>query len=148
MALAGIPMPGEVPPALPAPEPVVWREGRRMVVALWGEHDMSTATSVAEALAGAAALGDSDVVVDLSGVAFMDAAIVGVLLGGRNDLRSQARALTVRVPSQQARSVLGMCGLTGLIDSMPQAVRDPTGSCVTLRGSWSPGGAGGGPGPR
>ena len=144
MALARAPMPGEVPP----PEPVVWREGRRMVVALGGEQDMSTATGVAEALAGAAALGDGDVVLDLSGVTFMDAAIVGALLAARNDLRSQARALTVRVPSRQARSVLGMCGLTGLIDSRPQAVRDATGSCVTLRGSWSPGGSGGGPGPR
>jgi anti-anti-sigma factor len=119
-----------------------------MVVALEGEQDLSTATGVAEALAGAAALGDGDVVVDLSGVTFMDAAIIGALLDGRNGLRSQARALLVRVPSRPARSVLAMCGLMGLIDSRPQAVRDATGSCVTLRGSWSPGGSGGGPGPR
>lgn len=123
MALARPPMPGEVPPGLSPPEPAVWREGRRTVVALWGEQDVSTAPSVAEALAGAAASGDGDVVVDLSGVAFMDAAIVGALLQCRRDLRSQARALTVRLPSRQARSVLDLCGLAGLVDSTPSARR-------------------------
>jgi anti-anti-sigma factor len=119
MALAGFPVPDDVPSQLAPPEPVVWREGTRMVVALWGEQDMTTAVRVGEALAEGADRGDGDVVVDLSRVTFMDAAIVAALVRGRDALRARRRYLTVRAPSAPARAVLGMCGLTGLIDPGP-----------------------------
>lgn len=137
MALARSPTPGELQPGAVPPEPVVWREGRLMVVALRGEQDMSTAARVAEAIAGAAALGAGDVVVDLGGVQFMDASIVGVLVGGGNDLRSQDRRLTVRTPSPRAQVLLDLCGLDPIIDPRPEAGRDDAGSCATVPGTWS-----------
>lgn len=100
------------------PPPEVWREGARTVVALRGEQDMSTAARVAEPLADVGAVGQGDVVVDLSQVLFMDAAIIGVLIGARNALRSQSRDLTIRAPSRLARRVLELCGLGELIENV------------------------------
>jgi anti-anti-sigma factor len=140
MAHAGVPVSGGIPPELASPPPVVWREGPRMVVALRGAQDATTAAGVADALGGAAVLGDSDVVVDLSGVRSMDAAIVAVLARGRDDLGAQARRLTLRSPSRSARDVLGTSRLVGLIDRSPGALPTNIGSCVTLRGAWSPAG--------
>jgi anti-anti-sigma factor len=120
-----------------------------MVVALRGEQDLSTATRVAHAIAGAAALGDGGVIVDLSGVRFMDAAVVGTLVRGRNQLRLRARSLTVRAPSPRARAVLELCDVADLVEPGPGAgpglavVRGLGGSCVTLRGAWSSGGVSG-----
>lgn len=119
------------------PEPVVWQEGARVVVALRGEQDVSTAPRVAEALAGAGAVVDGDVVVDLSGVMFMDAAIVTALLAGREDLRSQSRAMTLRAPSRIASRILGMCNLTELIEPITADAAGAIGSCATVRGTWS-----------
>jgi anti-anti-sigma factor len=98
------------------PPPEVWRDGRQVVVSLRGEHDLSTAPSVAEALARASALGDGGVVVDLSGVLFMDAAVIRELVDRREALRLQSRALTVRAPSTIARRVLDLCELTALVE--------------------------------
>jgi anti-anti-sigma factor len=101
------------------PPPVMRREGSRTVVSLRGEQDMNTAIDVAEALAAASAAGDSDVVVDLSKVQFMDAAIIAALVRGRNILRSQSRDLMLRAPSGFAGRLLHLCGLAGSIDPLP-----------------------------
>jgi anti-sigma B factor antagonist len=101
------------------PPPVVWREGTRTVVSLRGEQDMNTAIDLAEALAAAGAAGDGDVVVDLSKVQFMDAAIVTALVRARNILRSQSRALMLRAPSGFAGRLLYLCGLAGPIGPLP-----------------------------
>jgi anti-anti-sigma factor len=90
-----------------------------MVVSLRGEQDMSTAPYVAEALSAASAAGDGDVVVDLSDVQFMDAAIITVLARRGHDLRSIGRALMLRSPSRFARRLLDLCDLVGLIDPAP-----------------------------
>jgi anti-anti-sigma factor len=87
-----------------------------MVVSLRGEQDMSTAPDLAEALSAASAAGDGDVVVDLSDVQFMDAAIITVLARRGHDLRSSGRALMLRSPSRFARRLLDLCDLVGLID--------------------------------
>jgi anti-anti-sigma factor len=101
------------------PPPVVRREGSRTVVSLRGEQDMNTAIDLAKALAAASAAGDGDVVVDLSKVQFMDAAIITALVRGRNILRSQSRALLLRAPSGFAGRLLHLCGLVGPIDPLP-----------------------------
>lgn len=84
-----------------------------MVVSLRGEQDMSTAPGVAEALAAASAIGDGDVVVDLSEVQFMDSALIAELARGRFALQLESRALVLRAPSNFARRLLEMCGLIG-----------------------------------
>ena len=108
-----------------------------MVVSLRGEHDLSTAPGFAEALAGATSASAGDVVVDLSGVVFMDAAIIRVLVGGRADLGLESRLLSVRAPSPFARRVLGLCGLLGFVDPVSALAAGGVGSCVTVRGTWS-----------
>lgn len=119
------------------PQPAVWREGTRMVVALRGEQDLCTAPSVVEALTGAGAAGDGDVVVDLSGVLFMDTAIVTALVAGRENLWSQSRVLTLRAPSRIAHRILDLCNLIGLIEPISVDAAGAIGSCVTVRGTWS-----------
>ena len=95
---------------------IVVRQAGRTVVALYGEHDIDTLAELSSAMAGAIALDDADVVVDLSGVEFMGAATVTVIERARDFLRARSRALTVRAPSRCARRVLDVFGLTGLVE--------------------------------
>lgn len=60
----------------------VVRDGDRMLVALWGEHDLSTVGVIDATLTRVATTG-LDVVVDLRDVEFMDATTVGSLVNGR-----------------------------------------------------------------
>jgi anti-anti-sigma factor len=89
--------------------------GRR-VVWVRGEHDVSTVTALSETLARAISLDDADLVVDLRGVQFMDAATVGVMVRARELLRLRSRCLVLRSPSRCARRVFGLCGLADLLD--------------------------------
>lgn len=89
--------------------PVVCREGRRTVILLRGEQDLSTAPALDSALRHVSAGGAADLVVDLSGVEFMDAAIVAVLFRARDQLRQRARDLDLRDPSPFARRILAVC---------------------------------------
>lgn len=98
------------------PQPEVWWEGGRIVVSLCGEQDAGSAARVAEVLVSVAASRWGDVVVDLSGIRFMDAAIVGTLLDCRRTLRSQRRDLRFRAPSRFAERILDLCGLGELVD--------------------------------
>ena len=84
---------------------------------LWlaGEHDIATAPLVLEALAEATSADHAGVVVDLSGVKFIDASTIGILMAARSRLLSQSRDLTVRFPSKAARRLLDACGLNQLI---------------------------------
>jgi anti-anti-sigma factor len=84
-------------------------EGDPLVVWLRGEHDLSTVREVSDVLSRAISDEDRDVVVDLSGVEFMGAATIGVLVRARQDLRSRARSLTLRAPSTSADRVLRAC---------------------------------------
>jgi anti-anti-sigma factor len=85
------------------------------VVWLRGEYDISNETALLLILTRAIELSESDLIVDLSGVQFMGAAAIGVLIGVRNDLRDLSRSLTLRSPSEPARCILGLCGLTDLL---------------------------------
>jgi anti-anti-sigma factor len=85
-------------------------ECAQSVVWLRGEHDIATVSVVSETLSRAIALDDGPVVVDLSGIEFMGAATVGVLLRAADYLREQSRALILRSASQSAQRVLDLCG--------------------------------------
>ena len=97
----------------------VGRDADRTVIWLQGEHDISTVVALWETMATATALDDADVVVDLSGVQFMGAATVGVIIRARNLLRLRSRSLVVRSPSRCAQRVLDLCGLSDLLDAGP-----------------------------
>jgi anti-anti-sigma factor len=102
------------------------REGTRLVVSLGGEHDLSTAASVTDILARATTDDEGDLVIDLSRVSFMAAAIVTVIVRSRNDLRLRSRDLTLRDPSPFAERILDLCGLLGMIDPASTTEEDQT----------------------
>ena len=108
-------------------------EPLRTVVWVGGEQDMATRVQLTAGLAEAAGLDDADVVVDISGVTFMDASTIGALVVARNGLRAHSRSLSVRDPSPSARGLLNLCGLARLIDQPSAPVGVPV---VTALGSW------------
>ena len=89
------------------------------VVWVRGEHDIATQDSLAVAIACAAELDDLPLVVDLGGVTFIDASIIGVLVGSRDRLRSRLQTLQVRAPSPPALRLLEVCGLGHLVQRGP-----------------------------
>ena len=94
-------------------------DARCTVVWLQGEYDISTVTALSQTMARTVANEGGDLVVDLSGVQFMDAATIGVLIRTRNEMRLQLRSLTLRSPSPFEQRILGLCGLTDLLDPPP-----------------------------
>ena len=88
----------------------------RTVVWVRGEHDMATAQVLAGAMARAVSLDDADVVVDLSGVDFMDASTLGAIIRTRDLLSTRSRSLHVRAPSPPARRLLQECHLADLVE--------------------------------
>lgn len=106
------------------------------VVWLDGEHDITTVSVLADALARAIARDDADLIVDLSGVKFLGAATVNVLIRGRNLLRRRARNLTLRCPSGCARRVLDLCGLVAVFDRTQAEKRPALGSGAPALASW------------
>jgi anti-sigma B factor antagonist len=96
--------------------PFVRRTEPRTVVWLSGEHDLSTLDALSETLARAFALDDADVVLDLSGVQFMGAATIDVIVRAKGVLDLRSRALTLRSPSESAQRVVDLCGLADLVE--------------------------------
>lgn len=70
---------------------VVERHGGVSVVRLYGEVDLLTAPRIEEALSEAAVLRDGipGIVLDLSGVTFMDSTGIGLLVGQRGELGAE-----------------------------------------------------------
>jgi anti-anti-sigma factor len=100
------------------------------VVWLRGEYDISTEMVLSQTMAEAMSLDEGDLVVDVSGVTFMDAMTIGIIIRARNTLRLQSRSLTLRSPSGFAWRVLDVCGLTDLlgpplVDSRLTGAREP-----------------------
>lgn len=106
-------------------------EGRNpdpTVLWLRGEHDISTVAALSETMADAIALDDGDLVVDLSGVEFIGAATVGVIVRAHNLLRLRSRSLVVRSPTKSAKRMLDLCGLAGLLDGSSVGVAPTAGA--------------------
>ncbi len=103
----------------------VARDVNCTVVSLRGEHDITTVDDLAAAIAREIAQGDSDVIVDLSGVEFLTAATIGAIVRARHLLQSRSRALVVRAPSRCAQRVLDICGLAALIEPVSAPATPP-----------------------
>jgi anti-sigma B factor antagonist len=86
------------------------REGDAAIVELAGELDLYNAEEVREALVRAAADGPERVVVDLSGVEFIDSTALGVLIEGRSRLPDRA-AFILAAPQLETRRALEISGL-------------------------------------
>jgi anti-anti-sigma factor len=89
------------------------------VVCVRGAHDASTVVALCMTMARAIAFDDTDLVIDLSEVTFMNAATVEVMVRAEAFLRDRSRSLTLRSPSTHAWRVLGVAGLTELVDPRP-----------------------------
>lgn len=105
----------------------------RTVVWVRGDHDIATRMHLSVTLAKAARFDDADILVDLSGVTFMDASTIGALVVARNHLLVRSRSLAVRTPSPPARRLLDLCGLVQLIDEYLPSAQRPLGTAL---GSW------------
>lgn len=79
------------------------------IVALHGELDIASVDGLADALAGRAG---STVVVDLSGLTFMDSTGIGALVVARNRVQSKGSGqLVVSRPSAIVREAMEIVGL-------------------------------------
>jgi anti-anti-sigma factor len=105
-----------------------WRRGPAMfsgcdadhnVVWVRGAQDASTAVALCLTVARAIAFDDTDLVIDLRDVTFIDTATVAVLIRAEAFLQERSRSLTLRSPSAQAWRVLRVGGLADLVDPRP-----------------------------
>ncbi len=105
-----------------------WRRGPAMfsgcdadhnVVWVRGAQDASTAVALCMTVARAIAFDDTDLVIDLSEVTFMDTATVAVMIRAEAFLQDRSRSLTLRSPSAQAWRVLRVGGLADLVVPRP-----------------------------
>lgn len=97
--------------------PSASRDADMTVVSLCGEHDLTTAHSISAAIATAASVDDTDLVLDLSEVQFMDSTTIVAILRGKLLLETRGGTMTVRNPSRPARYVLGLCDLSYIVES-------------------------------
>jgi anti-anti-sigma factor len=87
------------------------------VIWLAGEHDMTSVEELSQAIVSVVDAGRSDVIFNLSRVEFMDSTVIHQLVRARTRLGADGRTARVRDPSPAARYVLGLCGLTHLVET-------------------------------
>jgi len=81
------------------------------VVALSGEVDIYTAPQFKECMLELLDAGVDRLVVDLSGVTFIDSTALGVLIGGVRRVRTAGGAMALVVTSRSVERVLSITGL-------------------------------------
>ncbi len=108
-------------------------EAEPIVVWLRGEHDIATDAALCLTLARAIAPDSAGLVLDLSGVEFMGASTLGVIVRARELLRQWSASLTVRSPAAFVRRVISVCGLDDLLYGSPEVAGAVTGEAL---GSW------------
>jgi anti-sigma B factor antagonist len=90
-------------------------EGDAAVVAAAGELDAHTAPALAAAVDPLADRAQGALVIDLSGVDFVDSTGLGVLVGALKRVREAGGRLDVVVTSPRVLKVLGLTGLDVVI---------------------------------
>jgi anti-anti-sigma factor len=93
---------------------IAYEDGRVCVV-VSGDLDLSTAPKLWSALEPAMEDGAPTLVLDISGVGFLDSSGISVIVRALKLLRETDRALVVRSPQPQARKVLEVTGLTRVL---------------------------------
>ena len=92
------------------------------LVALRGEMDLSSVPLLQDRVA---VLSGPRVVIDLSGVSFMDSSGVGALLRVRQELEGRAVAVTMRRPVERVRRVIDLLGLADVLLDEDEQDEDP-----------------------
>ncbi len=80
-----------------------------------GEIDMATSSTLRAYIDGVIVLERGDIVLDLSGVGFMDSTGLGVIVKAARDLEAKGFELVLRAPSPRVRRVLQITGIGRLI---------------------------------
>lgn len=94
-----------------------WTDGAVERIAVSGALDLCSSARFVELVRDRLrALPPRAVVVELSGVEFMDARGVGALVQLRHDADDGHREVTFAAASAAVRRVLGICGLDALVD--------------------------------
>jgi anti-anti-sigma factor len=91
-----------------------------VTVVLDGEIDVATAPAIRRFLMAAIGGRDVDLAVDMSGVTFIGAAGIGVLVAAANRAREAGGGLSLLAPSPQVRRLLDVCHLDAIL---PEAQR-------------------------
>jgi anti-sigma B factor antagonist len=113
-----------------------------VVVALHGELDLLDAAAVAAALGDVAAR-EPRIIVDLSGLEFIDASGVGALWRGRRQARNAGGDLLLAAPRRRVRLVLAIvweAGGSGLHVSVAEAVAEVAAGAGACREAVVPNG--------
>jgi len=84
-------------------------------VVLDGEIDIATAPAIRRFLMAAISGGNVHLAVDMSGVAFIDASGIGVLVAAANRARQAGGGLTLLAPSPQVRRLLDVLHLDAIL---------------------------------
>ena len=84
-------------------------------VVLDGEIDISTCPAVRRLLMAAVSGGDVHLAVDMSGVTFIDASGIGVLVAAANRARQAGGGLSLLAPSWQVRRLLDVFHLDAIL---------------------------------
>jgi anti-sigma B factor antagonist len=84
-------------------------------VVLDGEIDIATAPAIRRILLAAVSGGDVDLAVDMSGVTFIGAAGIGVLVAAANRAREAGGGLSLLAPSPQVRRLLDVLHLDAIL---------------------------------
>ena len=115
----------------------VCHEAPRVVMRLWGEHDMASAEMLTEAFMDAVDDTNADVLIDLTAVEFMDCSTLRVLVSGRAMLTQHSRGLRVRVsPTALAHRILALCGLEDMVEPTAAAGQPGGRDVATALESW------------
>lgn len=84
-------------------------------VALFGEVDAATAPELAECLYELTGAGFDEVVVDLTGLEFIDSAGLSVLVGAHKQMRDAGTQLVIASPPPPTRRIFDISGLAGVL---------------------------------
>jgi len=84
-------------------------------VVLDGEIDLSTCPAIGRFLMAAISGGDVHLAVDVSGVTFIDASGIGVLVAAANRARQAGGGLSLLAPSWQVRRLLDVFDLDAIL---------------------------------
>lgn len=93
-------------------------EPGRLLITLSGDIDIATADDLGRQIAAGMEAGTGaavDVVIDLSGVTFMDTSGIALLI----DVANAAASIQLRDPSNQVRRVIEAAGLTSILPMTP-----------------------------
>ena len=108
----------------PGLELSVTTDGSTIVIAVRGELDASSVSTLLDVLIGVIADRDGDVAVDLCRTDFIDSAAARALGRAGQFLVDRGRPLTVRSPSRLAMRVLTIHDLCHLIDPASSSPRE------------------------